>query len=296
MSYELNIKKKERERWIVFSLVISFILVPIIFGVRLNPAPMKTAKALYDKLDSLRPDDGKVVLLALDWGTGTSAENEPQSKLVIEHLLRKRIPFALVTLYNLGAPFLEKLPLEVIEKLQKEDPSLMWEYGTDYVNLGFLPNGMIQVQALAKSENWSSDNSFKTDANNTPTSQIPLMRKLRSIKDVSTLVEVTGLVGIFSTWLQFFQSEAYTPEMLHGCTSITIPEAFIYYSSGQLKGFFEGIAGAAYYESLLENNYPNRKIDFAKMINTGTSFAQILVIFLIIAGNLFLLINTKKGR
>ena len=295
MNLETKIRKKEKERWVVFALVISFILIPIVSGIRLKPAPMKTSTSLYEKLDSLKSEDGKAVLVALDWGTGTSAENGPQSKLVIEHLFRKRIPFALVTLYSLGAPFLEKLPLEVLEKLKAEDPTQNWEYGVDWVNLGYLPNGMIQIQALAKSNNWSSDNNFKTDANNTPTSQIPLMKKIRNIKDISTLVEITGLVGVFSTWLQFFQTESYTPEMLHGCTSITIPEAFIFYSSGQLKGFFEGIAGAAYYESLLELAHPNRNIDFAKMINTGASFAQILVIVLIILGNILLFLNSRKG-
>jgi len=157
-----------------------------------------------------------------------------------------------------------------------------------------LPNGLIQVQALAKADDWSSDKNFKTDASNVPTSQIPLMKKLRNINDVSALIEITGLQGVFSTWLQFFQTEKYTPIMMHGCTSITIPEAFIFYSSGQLKGFFEGIAGAAYYELLLEKAYPQRKMDSAKMVNTGTSFAQILVIFLVVIGNFLFFINKNK--
>lgn len=288
-----NQNNKQKERWIVFGLVIVFILIPIVSGIRLQPAPMKTSQSLYEKIDNVDPN--KVVLISLDWGTGTSAENEPQSKLIIEHLFRKRIPFALVSLYNLGAPFLEKLPLEVLDKLKQEDPTKTWEYGVDWVNLGFLPNGLIQIQALAKSNDWSSEGGFKTDAKNTPISQIPLMKKLKSIKDVDSLVEITGLVGVFSTWLQFFQTNDYTPTMLHGCTSITIPEAFIFYSSGQLKGFFEGIAGAAYYESLLEKDHPNRNIDFAKMVNTGTSFAQILVIILIFAGNILYFIKAKKG-
>lgn len=292
---EAELIKKQKERWIVFSLVFVFILIPLVSGVRMKPASMKSSQSLYGVIDELKPEDNKIVLVALDWGSGTSAENEPQSKLIIEHLLRKRIPFALVTLYNLAAPFLDKLPKEVVQKLQEEDPSQSWEYGKDWVNLGFLPNGTIQVQALSKSQNWKLENNFKTDAYNTPVNQIPLMEKITNIKDISALVEITGLVGLFSTWLQFFQTENYTPKMLHGCTSITIPEAFIYFSSGQLKGFFEGIAGAAYYEFLLEKDFPNRNLDFAKVVNTGTSFAQILVLILICVGNAMYFINRKKG-
>ncbi len=294
MSINLEKRKKEKERWFVFALVISFIMIPIVTGIRLTPAPMKTASAIFTEIDSLKPESGKVVLVSLDWGTGTLAENEPQSKLVIEHLFRKRIPFALVTLYSLASPFLEKLPQEILAELKEENPEENWEYGVDWVNLGYLPNGLIQVQALAKADDWSSDKNFKTDASNVPTSQIPLMKKLRNINDVSALIEITGLQGVFSTWLQFFQTEKYTPIMMHGCTSITIPEAFIFYSSGQLKGFFEGIAGAAYYELLLEKAYPQRKMDSAKMVNTGTSFAQILVIFLVVIGNFLFFINKNK--
>lgn len=288
------LKKRERERWLVFALVSIFILFPILTGVRLKPAPMETSKALFSQIESLKPEDGKVVLISLDWGTGTLAENKPQSKLVIEHLFRKKIPFALVTLYPLASPFLDKLPQEVLQDLKKELPDQSWEYGRDWVNLGYLPNGALQLQSLVKSKNWSSDKNFKIDANNIPTSQIPLMSKFRSIKDVSVLVEITGLQGMFSTWLQFFQTEEYTPVFLHGCTSITIPEAFIFYSSGQLKGFFEGIAGAAHYENLLADMNPNRDIDFAKLLNTGNSFAQILVIILIMVGNIMLFISKKK--
>jgi hypothetical protein len=289
----LKLKKREYERWLIFALVTAFILIPILTGIRLNPAPMETSKAFFSKIEELSPQDGKVVLISLDWGTGTLAENKPQSKLVIEHLFRKRIPFALVTLYPLASPFLEKLPLEVLEELKKEIPSQNWEYGKDWVNLGYLPNGALQLQSLVKSKNWTSDKNFKTDANNVPTTQIPIMSKLKSINDVSALVEITGLTGVFSTWLQYFQTEEYTPIFLHGCTSITIPEAFIFYSSGQLKGFFEGIAGAAHYESLISETNPQRKIDFAKLLNTGNSFAQILVILLIVIGNILLLISKK---
>lgn len=286
--------KKQKERWIVFFLVSLVILFPLLTGVRLKPAPMKSSQSLYKEIENISLESGKVVLVSLDWGSGTSAENASQSKVVIEHLLRRKIPFALVTLYNLGAPFLDKLPKEIVEKLEKEEPGRTWEYGKDWVNLGFLPSGALQIQALAKSKDWISENNFKTDAYNTPVNQLPLMKKITKIEDIAALVEITGLVGMFSTWLQFFQTESYTPTLLHGCTSITIPEAFIYFSSGQLKGFFEGIAGAAYYEYLLEQQYPKRDFDFAKVINTGTSFAQILVIFLIIVGNLIYFYSLNK--
>jgi hypothetical protein len=232
--------------------------------------------------------------VAVDFGPGTAAENKPQTKLVIEHLMRKRIPFALASIYVLAAPFLQELPQEVAAQLENEYPGEKWLYGTDWVNFGYMPNGLISVQSLAKSKDWWTYLKFDADGNSV--AELPLMKKVRSIHDISTLVQITGLQGVFSVWLQFFQSGGYTPALVHGCTSITIPEAYIYFSSGQIRGFFEGIAGAAWYEFKLGQQYPDRVIDSAQAVNTGTSFAQLLVFCLVIIGNAILLVKWVKAK
>ncbi|HMO17994.1 MAG TPA: hypothetical protein PKA63_11925 [Oligoflexia bacterium] len=298
-------KNRNFERRIIYFLLVLVILVPIVSGVRLKPAPMKTANVTFEYIDSLgvkvsdtNPEIKRsetkpgAVVLALDFGPGTAAENKPQAKLVIEHLMRKRIPFVLTSIYVLAAPFLQQLPLEIAEALEAEMPGEKWVYGKDWVNIGFMPNGIISIQSLAKSKDWWGY--LKFDVEGRSISELPIMQNIKSIHDISTLVQITGLQGVFSAWLQFFQIDGAVPVLIHGCTSITIPEAYNFFTSGQLRGFFEGIAGAAWYEQRLYQEYPDRKIDAAMVVNTGTSFAQLFVFGMVIFGNLLLLISVVK--
>jgi hypothetical protein len=282
-----------KERRIVFLAVILCLLPPIILGITLPPAPMGTADSAFYHIEQ-NMDEHKTVIIAVDFGPGTAAENKPQAKLMIEHLLRRKIPFALTSIYVLASPFLQELPLEVISELKEEMPDADWEYGKDWVNLGFLAGGFIEVQNLAKSKNWWTH--LKTDAEGNVLSELPIMKSLKSIKDVSSLVQITGLTGTFSAWLQFFQVSGHTPKMLHGCTSITITDAYMFYASGQMNGLFEGIAGAAWYEHLLDKAFPERTMSTAQIVNTGTSFAQILVMALVVFGNLKLFSGWLRRR
>ncbi len=285
---------KFTDRHVVFILVAICLSVPIVMGISTVPAPMKTANKAFDYIESLPEGDSKGVVVALDFGPGTSAENKPQAKLVMEHLMRKRIPFAVTSLYVLSTPFLKDLPQQVAKDLEKENPSLKREYGRDWVNLGYFQNGTIFLQSLARSEDWISQ--IKADVNGTPLEQLPVMKSFKNLKSVSSLVELTGLTGVFSSWLQFFQTTEYTPVMIHGCTSITIPDAFIFFSSGQIRGFFEGIAGAAWYEERIKQSYPQRVLNYAQSVNTGTSFAQLMIIFIIIIGNIKTYLGWRKKR
>ena len=280
------------DRRIIFLFVAISLALPLIFNISLAPAAMPTADDFYETVDELEKVDGKIAIIAMDWGPGTMAENRPQTEMAIEHLMRRRIPFALISVYSLASPFLREVPRGIAERL-KEETGEDWIYGEDWVNFGYQPGGSIMIQGLAKSKDLHEN--LGRDANSTPISEIPLMKNVRTIKDVSLFIEVTGLVGVFNSWLQYFQSGSYRPPMLHGCTSITIPEAYIFYSSKQILGFFEGIAGAAWYETLLAKNFSERANDnVAIRVNTGLSFAHLLIIFLVALGNIGLISSLLK--
>ena len=186
-------------------------------------------------------------------------------------------------MYSLSSPFLEAMPRDVAEKLQKEFPDQTWEYGKDWVNLGYRPGWGPMIQGLAKADDWHEY--LQTDANGTPIEDVPVMKNVKSLHNVPVLMEFTGLVGAFNAWIQFFQIEDHRPAMLHGCTSITIPEARSYFSSKQIVGLFEGVAGAAWYEELLNGKFENRLPGQAKSTNTGLAFAQLVIIAFIFLGN-----------
>ena len=101
---------------------------------------------------------------------------------------------------------------------------------------------------------------------------------------------------MFDNYVQYFTSKDYTPAFGHGCTSITIPEAFIYLDSGQIQGLLGGLAGAAWYSELLRRRYPERPVDESLMLNTGLGVAQLVVIAFIVLGNLAGLLRRASSR
>jgi hypothetical protein len=289
---KFDIQKLDRRLIYLFMLVV--VSLPLLTGLTLPPARMKAAEKLFSLIEDLQPEPGKIALVVLDFGPSTKAENKPQSLLMIEHLMRKRIPIAFFSQYALAEGLLNSLPQEVADRLTKESPTERWQYGKDWVNLGYRPGGDLFIQSLAKSENLVE--TFKVDSFGTSLSSVPMLAGVNTIKDVQFLGEITGLSGVFDSLIQFFQREGYKPKFGHGCTSITIPEAYIYLDSGQLSGLLEGVAGAAWYAQLLNSKFKRSGVDEALKVNTALGVAHLAIIFLIILGNAPLLAGKFRRR
>lgn len=268
-------------RWIYILMLLS-IGIPIAFKLALPPARMPVAEKLFSVVENVSNEKG-VAFLAFDYGPGTSAENLPQSQVILEHLFRKRIPVFIFSLTPISEPFLRSVPEDVAKQLESETKE-RWEYGKDWVNVGYRPGGGLFVQTLAKSPN--IPDFLGKDVKGAPLSSYPISARLSTIKDISFLGEFTGLVGMFQTYVQYFQADGYVPIFGHGCTSITIPEAYIYLDSGQLNGLLEGLAGAAWYSDLLRERYKNREPDRALVSNTALGVAQLVVLGLVVLGNI----------
>lgn len=282
------------DRRAIYLLVALALSIPLVMRYTVTPARMKSAESFFQLVEELQPAPGRIAFVALDFGPNTVAENGAQAEVVIEHLMRRRVPVALFSLYVQAEHFLSSIPDEIARKLALENPGSVWEYGKDWVNLGYRPGGALILQAIPKSPNLVE--LFKKDVRGNSLKELPAFRDVRGLESVQVLCEFTGLVGMFDTYVQFFQKKEYKPVFGHGCTSITIPEAFIYVDSGQLNGLLEGIAGAAWYSNLLQKAYPLRPVDKSAVLNTGLGVAHLVIIILIVLGNLSYLFERRKTR
>ncbi len=278
------------DRRIIYLFVLFSLTIPLVKGIKLDPAPFETANSFFETIATFDKSKGKIALIASDWGPNTKAENQAQMEVAIEHLMREKIPFALTSLSVFSKPFLEKIPNKIANRLNEEGGPYTWKYGVDWVNIGYRPNGSIMIQSLAKSKDLKKF--WIADAKSTPLKNIKMLEDVRTIKDIGLLLEFTGSVGAFDAWVEYFSVDGYKPKFLHGCTSITIPEARTYMASGQLDGLHEGLAGSAYYEKLLSNSYPDREIGQAWKMNTGLAFAQAIIICFILLGNTRIILNS----
>lgn len=281
------------DRRIIYALVILVLSIPIITGYTLKPAELKAASRIFDYVDTLTVKPGQIAFVAFDFGPNTKAENESQAEVLVEHLMRRRIPFALFSLYAQAQNFMESVPKRVAARLNKEAGSELWKYGSDWVNLGYRAGQDIFVQSIPKSENLADF--FKKDTLGNSLSDLPAFKDTKKFEDVIMLAQFTGLVGMLDIYIQYFQKKGHVPPIMHGCTAITIPEAYNYLDSGQIKGLFEGLAGAAWYSDLLKKRFPERLPDTAGLMNTSLGIGHLLIIALVILGNLFAYLNYKKN-
>lgn len=272
------------DRRLIYLFVFLALAVPMVLGYTVTPARMDAAERFYSVVEELEPEPGDIAFVALDFGPNTKAENEPQAEVVIEHLLRRRIPFALFSLLAESAPFLRSIPERVVARLEREYPGERWVYGTDWVNLGYRPGAGLIIQAIPKSDDLVG--LFNNDVRGNDLADLPAFKGVKTLKQIRLLAEFTGSVGVFDYYVQFFQNRETRPIFGHGCTSITIPEAYIYLDSGQLDGLLEGIAGAAWYSEMLQRESPARERDSSTVMNTGLGVAHVVVMLFILLGNL----------
>ena len=279
-------------RRLIYLLMILAVGLPIVFGISQKPSRLVSAERMYDVVEQVRVQPGEVAMVWFDFGPNTIAENEPQAQVLIEHLFRRRIPVVLLSQYQQAERFLTKIPNEVAQRLEAEMPGQQWRYGEAWVNAGFRPGGAIFIQSMVNAADVSKF--LGRDVNGMPISHYPAFSAIGGIERVKLVGEITGLVGVFDNIIQFFQKNEYRPTIVHGCTSITIPEAYIFLDSGQLKGLLEGIAGAAWYSEVLKEHFPHSENKELLVTNTALSAAHIVLILLIVLGNIVPLFERRR--
>ncbi len=162
------------------------------------------------------------------------------------------------------------------------------------MNVGFRPGGAIFIQSLVNASDVAKF--LGRDVNGMPLTHYPTFAAIGGVENVKLVGEVTGLLGVFDNIIQFFQKNDYRPTIVHGCTSITIPEAYIFLDSGQLKGLLEGIAGAAWYSEVQKERHPQSENQKLLVTNTALSAAHIVLILLIVLGNVMPFIQRWRGN
>ena len=153
------------DRRIIYLFVLIALSVPLAMKLSVPPAKMQAADRMYQIVEDAVFQPGDIAFVTLDFGPSTKAENEPQSKVAIEHLMRKRIPFVLFSQIPYAEPFMKSIPEGVAEQLEKEFPGKSWDYGKDWVNLGFRQGGSLLLQSLPKEPDLKAF--FATDVNGT---------------------------------------------------------------------------------------------------------------------------------
>ena len=274
-----------------FLVVTAFVLLTEAITLKMPVIPSATVMSLYNKIEDAPP--GKIVIVESDWGVNITAESEGQLRAVFEHLMRRKVKFAVLSWVD--NPQGQQGGLRVVNEIAEKH---VYEYGIDWVAWGGLKKtGGATLQALAK----DIHGTVVTDVNGTPIGEIPMMKNIRRISDVYLIFAVT-YDWTWTQWLGFVQG-VYGTNYAIGVSAITSSTAYTFTDTGQMCGLLAGAPGAAEYEELLKRDndkYPEeyRVLDedrFALKKVVILSMAISYILLMILLGNISYYASRGRG-
>lgn len=278
--YQWLVRAQRIDRRILYAALALCVALPIAINVpQPRPVVMPETHSFFDTIEKIAADpveSKKLVIVSTNYGGGTLAENQTQNEAVLRHLMRHHLPFAV---FAFATPQGRELGRAVTDKLvaEKLEGEAKYVYGTNFVDLGFCPPDAIEVRLKAAVDDFPG--AFEKDVNGTPLKTLPIMANVKTVNDISLVIEITPSETL-PPWLQFFQRAGDKPiPTLYCPTAVMGPEKYPLLKSGQLQGMMLGLRGAAEYETLLGVE------GFGHRGGASLSLSHLLIILLIILGN-----------
>jgi len=279
-----EIFKNLDRRWVFLAMLIA-VALPILFTLRLPEIPSPMVRDVFRAIEEL--PEGSVLLMAQDYDPPSAGELQPMASAFVRHAAKKHHKMIFMTLWPNGEPLVQSN----IDMLLREFPE--YEYGRDYVNLGFRPGyeGVIKVIVSDLKTLYAND----VDGNSL--TKLDLTRNMKNIQQVDMIVNVSAGYPGTKEWVQY----AATPfgmKMVAGCTGVQAPIIYPYYPQ-QLTGILGAIKAAAEYEKTVIDGYPELKENpnaTEGLRRMGPQLvAHVLVIATIILGNVIYFIGLRRG-
>jgi hypothetical protein len=277
---EQILRRQEIGRRLIYALVAIAVITPYVCDVpflRFKFEPSPPARALYDKIESLKP--GTAVLLCPDYDPASAPELQPMAVAIMRHCFRRDLHPIVMTFGVAGLNMFKELCETTSAEAGKRS-------GKDFVFLGFRPGGIAVILGMGE----SIQRTFTKDFYGQPTEGMPALAGVRSLKEksIGLAINFATSASIDGTWIPYVR-DRYGIDLGGGCTAVMAPDLYPYLQSGQLVGLLGGLRGAADYETLV--NAP----DMATKGMQAQSAVHVLLITLIIGANVAYVFRKFSG-
>jgi len=263
-------------RWL-FGLTFLAIGIPLLTGVVLPQRVSPIVENVFEAIDEL--PDGSIILMPLDFDPSAEGELQPMANAFVRHAAEKNHKIYFMTIWPQGVGMIQRQ----IALLKKEYPD--YEYGEDYVNLGYRP-GYEGVIKLITSD---LPKLYDSDQQGTPVNQIPMMKEIDNIQQFPLIVNVSSGDPGLKQWVQYAATPYDSIEIVGGTTGVQASTLYPYIPN-QMIGMLAGIKPAAEYEKLMFEKYPEieerPEANLAHIFMTSQEVAHFMLITIIILGNL----------
>ena len=263
------------DRRFLYALILFVVGVPFFLKLKLPVSVSPSTESLYQAIEQLQPND--FVLLSMDWGAGTRGENRPQSIILLNHIMRKKLRFAILSF----EPQSKTIAQAMTEEIAK---TYHYVYGQNWVNFGYRADQDNYLKGFVL----DITHTIVSDINGTPIESMPVMKGVTSAHDIKLILDVTPSDS-FNSYIKFVQGPFHVPEGV-ALTSVMAPEAYNRLDSKQLVGLMAGLQGAVEYETRMGI------LGRATRASISLSFAHFLIIALILMGNVAMVLERRRVR
>jgi len=225
------------DRRIIFLFIGAATLLPLLYPVGLPIRVSPEVRKIYDYMENLPKDS--IFLLSFDFEPGGKPELYPMAIALLRHAFQREVKVIGMTLWPAGTGLTESAFAQVAQEYHKEK-------GKDYVFLGYAPGEASAIISLGQDFRAA----FPLDYDGTKTEELPLLKNVRTLRDVHYVISLSvGFPGL-DTWY-VYGKEKYGFELGGGCTAVSAPRFYPLLDTGQINGLLGGLRGAAEYEILL---------------------------------------------
>jgi len=232
-------------KWLKIS--ISLILLAAVFFVQLRAPgtsllpmlyPPETGNA-YRLVNSLAAD--KPVMIVADFEAGLSEEISLTTHSLLEHLMLRNIPMAVVSTNPVGSTLMEGM----LSRSQVLVNS--YDLSTRLVDFGYLPGGSIGIQGLTT----DLRTALPYDLNLAQPWSGSLLQNVHSLTDLGALVVVTDDADTGRYWVEQVGASLNGVPLILVTSAQAAPMLQPYYASGQVNAVVAGISGGSAYEQIM---------------------------------------------
>ncbi len=257
-------------------LVALALFVPLAFTFWFQPAWLgqpaiesrPATKAFYDAANAITP--GSEVLVVFDYEPGTSADVDPSMEAVIAHLAQNGVRIAVVA----AKPAAVDLAVETVQRAKLSvDANFVYNYGQDWVHLGYLPGGALGAQSLAAAPQTTLPIEIMGGLNPWE----GMLRNVRTFNQFELVVVGAGSAERTRAWVE--QVEVYDVPIGAVVPAGAEPLVLPYYESEtpQLIGVISGVSGASVYDTL--NNRASGLLRTWSVYSFGILLSAVLLFF-----------------
>lgn len=266
-------------RWFIYVLIALAVIVPLVLGTRWFGSSGKSAGTgtteFYEFIEAL--PSGSLVLVAYDYDPATAAEMTLQAEAIVHHLMERDLKVMAISLFPAGPGIAQ----EMLDEAASEHG---YQYGEDYINLGYLPDQPASLRAFV-----GRPVSGREYRQGRAIAAFPIAQDVHHIQDIVLIIELAGGQDTLRWWVEQVGSP-YSVPMVAGVTASLEPNARPYHHSGQLSGLLSGLPGAAEYERL--NDRPGG----AMASLDSQSLAHLAIVVLVVLGNLGYMITRWRKK